>query len=99
MNEVDDRLAGDPVWELFPSRAAGSARAPRRARYGRWLAVACLVAAIWLVSPALAVLVACLAIAAGDFRYGRQLARSIPDKAGGAVLRVSHTLGVRGSSP
>jgi hypothetical protein len=85
MNEVDDRLAGDSVWELFPYRAAESARASRRARYGRWLAVACTVAAIWLVSPALAVLVACLAMAAGDFRFGWQIARSIPDKAGGEV--------------
>jgi hypothetical protein len=85
MNEVDDRLAGDPVWELFPQRAAGPARGPRRTRYARWLAVACLVAVIWPFSPALGVLIACLAVAAGDFRYGRQLARSIPDKAGGAV--------------
>jgi hypothetical protein len=85
MNDVDDRLAGDPVWELFPYRAAGSAEAPRRARYARWLAVGCLVAVIWLVSPALAVLVACLLVASADFRYGWQLARSIPDKAGGAI--------------
>jgi hypothetical protein len=40
---------------------------------------------MWMFSPALGVLIAGLAVAAGDFRYGRQLARSIPDKAGGAV--------------
>jgi hypothetical protein len=85
MNELDDRLAGDPIWELFPDRAAGPARGSRIARSGRWLAVACLVAASWLLSPPLAVVMACLAIAAGDFRKGRQLARSIPDKAGGTV--------------
>jgi hypothetical protein len=95
MNEVDDRLAGDPVWELFPYRAAGSPQSPRRARYGRWLAVVCLVAAVWLVSPALAVLVACVAMAAGDFRYGWHIARSIPDKAGGAICaRFTYAWGV-----
>jgi len=85
MNEIDDRLAGDPVWELFPYSEAGPVPRSRRARFGRWLAVACLVAATWLFSPSLAVVTACLAIAAVDFRNGRQLARSIPDKAGGSV--------------
>ena len=85
MNDPDDRLAGDPVWELFPYRSAGPARGSRRVRYGRWLAVACLVAASWLLSPSLAVVTACLAIAAVEFRNGRQLARSIPEKAGGMV--------------
>ncbi len=85
MNEIDDRLAGDPVWELFPYSAAGPVPGSRRGRYARWLALACLVAASWLFSPSLAVVTACLAIAAVDFRKGRQLARSIPDKAGGTV--------------
>src|ERR1017187_1088906 len=85
MNDPDDRLAGDPVWELFPYRTARPARGSRRVRYGRWLAVACLVAASWLLSPSLAVVTACLAIAAVEFRNGRQLARSIPEKAGGMV--------------
>ena len=85
MNDVDDRLAGDLVWELFPYRAAESARGSRLARHGGWLAVACLVAASWQVSPPSGVLIACLAVAVGDFRYGRQLARWIPDKAGGMI--------------
>jgi hypothetical protein len=86
MNEVDDRLAGDPVWELFPYPAPGSAQGSLGARdYRRWLAVACLVAVIWLLFPPLAVVTACLAVAARDFRTGRLLARSIPDKAGGTV--------------
>jgi hypothetical protein len=85
MNEVDDRLAGDPVWELFADRAAGTVPRSRRARYGRCFALACLVGAIWLISPPYGVMSACLAMAAGDFQLGRQLARSIPDKAGGTV--------------
>jgi hypothetical protein len=85
-NEVDDRLAGDPVWELFPDPATGPARgSPGSRDYRRWLAVACLVAVVWLVSPSFAAATLCLAVAFRDFRTGRQLARSIPDKAGGTV--------------
>jgi hypothetical protein len=47
--------------------------------------VAGLIAVGWLLFPPLAVVTACLAVAARDFRTGRQLARSIPDKAGGTV--------------
>jgi hypothetical protein len=86
MSEVDDRLAGDPVWELFPQQA------PRRGSvafgaggYGQWLAVACLVAGTWMLSPPLAVMIGCLAFAIDDVRKGRRFARSIPDKAGGAI--------------
>ncbi len=39
MNELDDRLAGDPVWELFPYRAAAPARQFGFDRYRRWLAL------------------------------------------------------------
>ena len=39
----------------------------------------------WLLFPPLAVVTACLSIAARDVRTGRQLARSIPDKAGGKI--------------
>ena len=85
MNELDDRLAGDLVWELFPDRSVTSAPVSRRLRAGLWLAVACVVAVTWFVSPDLAVAMACLAISAGDFRKGWQLARSIPDKAGGTI--------------
>jgi hypothetical protein len=86
MNEVDDRLAGDPVWELFAAPTTGAARESRRLhRYGRWLVVAGLIALSWLLSPPLAVVLACLSIAAGDLRRGRQLSRSIPSKAGGTI--------------
>jgi hypothetical protein len=81
MHEPDDRLAGDPVWELFPSPA--QAPPPRRLRL--WLATAVIVAAAWIVSPPLAVLIACLAASLGEFRKGRQLRRAIPDKAGGGI--------------
>jgi hypothetical protein len=85
MNEIDDRLAGDLVWELFPARAARPANDSRLARSARWLACAGVVIASGLWSPTLALVMACLAVSAGSFRNGRQLARSIPDKAGGLV--------------
>ena len=85
MNELDDRLVGDPVWELFPARAAGPARESRGLRAARWLTWACAVAAIWVLSPPVAIVMAGLVISAGDFRNARQLIRSIPDKAGGAI--------------
>jgi hypothetical protein len=85
MNEVDDRLAGDPVWELFPAHLSESAPGSHPVGFLWWLAVACVVAASLVFSPSLAVLIASLAIAAGDLLRGRQLARSIPDKAGGTI--------------
>jgi hypothetical protein len=85
MDEIDDRLAGDRIWELVPYRSTRATRGPRFAFYAGWLAVACLVAASWTFSPSFAVATACLAVAAGDFRKGLQLAESIPAKAGGAV--------------
>jgi hypothetical protein len=85
MNELDDRLAGDPVWELFPSRAVSSPRTSRHANAVLWLAGACATVAIWQWSPPLAVVTACLAVSAGDIRSGWQIARSIPDRAGGAI--------------
>ena len=85
MNEIDDRLAGDAIWELFPGPAARPVPERRLVRAGRWIAGACLVAAVWLFSPSLAVITACLAVAAADLRKGRRLARSIPDKAGGTI--------------
>jgi hypothetical protein len=86
MNETDDRLEGDHVWELFTHAAPGTASESNRTRrYQRWLAVAGLIAMAWLLSPLLAVVAACLAVAARDFRTGRQLARSMPDKAGGTI--------------
>jgi hypothetical protein len=85
VNEVDDRLAGDLVWELFPDRGAPLAPKSVLVRFGGWTAVACLVAAWWVVAPPVGVFMACLAVAWGDFRRGWQVARSIPDKAGGTV--------------
>ena len=98
MNELDDRLAGDMVWELFPDREARTREgipAPVRAVL---IAGACLVAAAWPVSRALAVLIACLAVSAADFRKARRLARSIPEKAGGSICTGSPTVGARGNS-
>ncbi len=86
MHETDDRLAGDPVWELFPRPSPGPAhQASRTRRNLAWLAVGGVVAAVWFVHPPSSVLIACLSAAARDVRNGRRLARSIPDKAGGRV--------------
>ena len=65
MNEIDDRLAGDAIWELFPGPAARSAPETRGVgRAVRRMAGGGLVATVWLFSPSLAVITACLAIAA-----------------------------------
>jgi hypothetical protein len=86
MNEFDDRLAGDPVWELFPGTVPTPAQGSLNARAcRRWLLVVGLVAFCWLLFPPLAVITACLAVSFRDFRTGRQLSRSIPDKAGGTI--------------
>ncbi len=48
----------------------------------------------WFLCPTLSVVSACLAVAFRDFVTGRQLARSIPDKAGGKVCsRFSYAWG------
>jgi hypothetical protein len=83
MYEPDDRLVGDPVWELFPS--SPPAQEPEGRQYRFWLAAAAGIVAVWFVWPSLSVALACLAVAARDFRTGRRIARSIPDKAGGRV--------------
>jgi hypothetical protein len=86
MNETDDRLAGDPVWELFAPAVPASPRSGDRIRrYQYWLVVAGLIGLTWFVSPSAAVLIACTAVAAPDVRRGWQVARSIPDKAGGTI--------------
>jgi hypothetical protein len=82
MSDVDDRLAGDPVWELFPNPAPGAQ--PARG-YRRWLVLAGAVLGVWFLFPPLGVATACLAFAIRDFRAGRELACSIPDKAGGTI--------------
>jgi hypothetical protein len=86
MTEVDDRLVGDPVWELFPIKTPDTDQAARGVRrFRRWLARFGLVAAAWLLSPAAGVVAACVLVAAADFRSGWQLRRSLPDKAGGTI--------------
>jgi hypothetical protein len=86
MNEIDDRLAGDPVWELFGASNPGPVRGASRTRYNeRWVVVAGLITLMWLWFPTIAVTTACLAFAASDFRMGRQLTRSIPSKSGGTI--------------
>ena len=94
MHEPDDRLVGDPVWELFPAPA--EARPSRR--IGRWATVALVVAGVWAVAPSLAVAVACLAASVGEFREGQRLRRAIPEKAGGDICACSAGRGAPGGS-
>jgi hypothetical protein len=83
MNELDDRLAGDAVWELFARPAPSSAREDGRAYIPpRWVILGSLIGVGVLLSPPLAVATACLAMAIGDLRIGLRLGRSIPDRAG-----------------
>ena len=82
MIETDDRLAGDPVWELFPSAPA---EVPPFRRLLRLSTGAATIAGTWFFYPSVAVVLACLAASSKEFRAGRQLARSIPDKAGGRI--------------
>ncbi len=95
MNETDDRLVGDPVWELFARPTPRPIHEGHRIRHhGRWLAVAGLIAIGWFWFPPLAVVTACLLVAARDFFRGRELAQSIPSKAGGTICaRFTHAWG------
>ena len=79
MHAPDDRLAGDPIWELFP--AAPPTATSRHRRILTWLGIAF----IWYWLPPVSVILACLAVSLKDVRDGRQLARSIPDKTGGRI--------------
>ncbi len=83
MYEADDRLDGDIVWELFaqPTPAPGT----ESGRIGRWAVVVALIVVGGLFFPPMAVLIACLAVAWPDFRKGRQIARTLPDRAVGRV--------------
>jgi hypothetical protein len=86
MNETDDRLAGDLVWELFASPTPRPPQEGTRIRQlGRWLVVAGLVALGLCFFPPLAVTAACLSAGVPDYRKGRKLAQSIPSKAAGTI--------------
>ncbi len=82
MELADDRLAGDLVWEMFPVPAQAATLA-RRLRFG--LECAILIVLTWLLFPPLSVVLACVTIAARDFRDACRLARTIPDKPGGGI--------------
>lgn len=79
MHEADDRLAGDPVWELFPVLVDDS----RLRHYRTGLLFLALALSYWL--PTASVILACVAASFREFWEGRRLARSIPDKAGGRI--------------
>ncbi len=80
MNETDDRLAGDLVWELFPVN-----QAPPVLQYRHRVEMALLVVVAWFLSPPLAVLMVCLMASWSEFRSGWQMSRTIPDKMGGRI--------------
>jgi hypothetical protein len=92
MYEADDRLAGDPVWELFPAEGPGAPTALRgHGSSWAWVVGAAVLVALGLtVFPTLAVATVCLAVAWGDFARGRKFARSFPDKAIGTVCSRFH---------
>ena len=49
MSEPDDRLVGDPVWELFPDPSTGH-EVRRSRRYMSWLAVAIPIVVGWFLN-------------------------------------------------
>lgn len=79
MLEADDRLAGDPVWELFPAQDDDSRL--RRSRMSLLLLTLALL--YWI--PTASIVLACVAASVREFWEGRRLARSIPNKAGGRI--------------
>lgn len=79
MSEADDRLVGDPVWELFPASEDDSRL--RRVRTGLLLVALALV--YWF--SGVSVVLVCVAASLRELWEGRRLARSIPDKAGGRI--------------
>jgi hypothetical protein len=84
MQEPDDRLVGDLAWELFPTLTS----VPEATRLRRFLIVIgglLLVALTWLLSPTLAVVLACVGIAWSDVQAGRRLVKTVPDKTGGKI--------------
>lgn len=89
MYEADDRLDGDLVWEIFAPTVLPEA-APAKGRIGQWAIVVALIVVGGMFFPPMAVLVACLAVAWPDFRKGRQIARTLPDRASGKVCARFH---------
>ena len=88
MNETDDRLVGDPVWELFTQPTAGPADvALGTGHHGPWLVGAGLIALGCYMYPPLAVVTVCLAVAAQRFPSG-SATRPVDTQQGGRhVLR------------
>jgi hypothetical protein len=82
MDEPDDRLAGDPSWELFPHAPTPSGTTRR---FWYWADAVVVVVLASFLSPPVAVIAACFFAAHPDLRAGRQLSRSIPDIAIGAI--------------
>jgi hypothetical protein len=95
MNETDDRLVGDPVWELFAPPIAGAVQQPASiSRYLRWPLALASIALGWFFWPPLVVVTVGLVVAARDFQNGRGLTRSVPSKAGGTICaRFSYAWG------
>jgi hypothetical protein len=82
MWETDDRLADDPVWELFPPRPEECWWGSRPFRVGLGLIGAVL--GVIFFRP-LAVVSVCAAVAWNDFARARHVRRSIPDPAAGLI--------------
>lgn len=81
MWESDDRLAGDPVWELFQPAQDTRTGPP----WPRWAVVAVAVGlGLWL-DPAIAVVIVCLSVARDDFLRAYQARRSVPDTSAARV--------------
>ena len=95
MNEVDDRLVGDPVWELFPATApAESAAFSPRLQAAGWIAAGIFITLGLIVFPPLAVVTICGVAGLNDIVKGRRLSRSIPDRGVAAVCsRFSYAWG------
>ena len=81
MWESDDRLAGDPVWELFQPVQETRTSLPWR----RWATAAAMTGVGLALCHPLAVVTVCLAVAWGDFVQARQARRLISDPWGARV--------------
>ena len=95
MNEVDDRLVGDPVWELFPTTfPAESAAFSRRSQVAGWIGAGIFITLGLIVFPPLAIVTICGVVGLKDFLNAGRLRRSIPDRGVAAVCsRFAHAWG------